>query len=101
MEKSSKTLSFDVANWQQGLSPLLTLWKKSNQSAGLIEIKLSEKKLDKVRDDPVLEFIRKDFEFGLRLVQSVHQTLAGINKVIRSVTVAGQYFSERFASKKK
>ncbi|KAK6637824.1 hypothetical protein RUM44_008246 [Polyplax serrata] len=88
MEKSSKTLSFDVANWQQGLSPLLTLWKKSNQSAGLIEIKLSEKKLDKVRDDPVLEFIRKDFEFGLRLVQSVHQTLAGINKVIRSVTVA-------------
>lgn len=78
-------------NWQQTLNPILNLWKKLNQKAGLIEFKLTNRKLDKIQEDPVLEFIRKDFEYGLRVVQFVHQTLAAINKIIRSLMVAGKF----------
>lgn len=36
-------------------------------------------------NDPILQFLQKDYRCGLRLVQYIHKTLASISKVIRGI----------------
>nr|CAD7430089.1 unnamed protein product [Timema monikensis] len=76
---------FDREEWQLRLAPVLNLWKKLNQSSGLIQLKIP----DLVESSgakgplPVPAFVSEEFRGALQLVQHLHKCLAAISKVIR------------------
>ncbi|XP_069747277.1 cytoplasmic dynein 2 heavy chain 1 isoform X4 [Narcine bancroftii] len=76
---------FDREIWSNELSPILNLWKKLNQGSQLIHQKVappSEK-----QGSPIQSFIALEQYNAIRLVQSVHQSLAAMSKVIRGATL--------------
>ncbi|XP_029136209.2 dynein cytoplasmic 2 heavy chain 1 [Labrus bergylta] len=72
---------FDRELWSNGLSPVLNLWKKLNQGSTLIHQKVAPP--TEGHGSPVLSFIVLEQFNGVRLVQSIHQSLAALSKVIR------------------
>ncbi|XP_054724974.1 LOW QUALITY PROTEIN: cytoplasmic dynein 2 heavy chain 1-like [Uloborus diversus] len=78
---------FDVRRWNAELSPILVLWKKLNQGSQLIHLQLQGSNDEGGGEDedtpPVLSFIRQEYRSGVRLLQTVHASLASISKVIR------------------
>ncbi|KAI3354358.1 hypothetical protein L3Q82_018881, partial [Scortum barcoo] len=72
---------FDRELWSNGLSPVLNLWKKLNQGSTLIHHKVSLP--TEGHGSPVLSFITLEQFNAIRLVQSIHQSLAALSKVIR------------------
>uniref|UniRef100_A0A3Q3WZD5 Cytoplasmic dynein 2 heavy chain 1 n=1 Tax=Mola mola TaxID=94237 RepID=A0A3Q3WZD5_MOLML len=72
---------FDRELWSNGLSPVLHLWKKLNQGSTLIHQKVAPP--TEVQHSPVLSFITLEQFNAIRLVQSIHQSLAALSKVIR------------------
>uniref|UniRef100_A0A8C2M1K4 Cytoplasmic dynein 2 heavy chain 1 n=1 Tax=Cricetulus griseus TaxID=10029 RepID=A0A8C2M1K4_CRIGR len=76
---------FDREIWSNELSPILNLWKKLNQNSNLIHQKVSPP--NDRQGSPVLSFIILEQFNAIRLVQSVHQSLAALSKVIRGTTL--------------
>ncbi|CAL1265870.1 unnamed protein product [Larinioides sclopetarius] len=75
---------FDVHRWNSELSPILVLWKKLNQGSNIIHLQLTAPQFNQMAEEPpILSFIRLEYYSGVRLVQSVHASLASISKVIR------------------
>ncbi|GFR12638.1 cytoplasmic dynein 2 heavy chain 1 [Trichonephila clavata] len=75
---------FDVHRWNVELSPILVLWKKLNQGSQLIHLQLTAPQFNQMADEPpIISFIRLEYYSGVRLIQSVHASLASISKVIR------------------
>uniref|UniRef100_A0A3Q1HTI5 Cytoplasmic dynein 2 heavy chain 1 n=1 Tax=Anabas testudineus TaxID=64144 RepID=A0A3Q1HTI5_ANATE len=72
---------FDRELWSNGLSPVLNLWKKLNQGSSLIHQKVASP--TEGHGSPVLSFIALEQFSAIRLVQSIHQSLAALSKVIR------------------
>ncbi|KAM9359311.1 cytoplasmic dynein 2 heavy chain 1 isoform 6-T6 [Symphorus nematophorus] len=72
---------FDRELWSNGLSPVLHLWKKLNQGSTLIHQKVAPP--TEGQGSPVLSFIALEQFNAIRLVQSIHQSLAALSKVIR------------------
>ncbi|KAM3616881.1 uncharacterized protein V6R79_025341 [Siganus canaliculatus] len=72
---------FDRELWSNGLSHILHLWKKLNQGSNLIHQKVSPPA--ESQGSPVLSFIALEQFNAIRLVQSIHQSLAALSKVIR------------------
>uniref|UniRef100_A0A4W6FB67 Cytoplasmic dynein 2 heavy chain 1 n=1 Tax=Lates calcarifer TaxID=8187 RepID=A0A4W6FB67_LATCA len=72
---------FDRELWSNGLSPVLNLWKKLNQGSTLIHQKVAPP--TEGHGSPVLSFITLEQFNAIRLVQSIHQSLAALSKVIR------------------
>uniref|UniRef100_A0A8D3C9S8 Cytoplasmic dynein 2 heavy chain 1 n=1 Tax=Scophthalmus maximus TaxID=52904 RepID=A0A8D3C9S8_SCOMX len=72
---------FDRELWSNGLSPVLNLWKKLNQGSTLIHQKVATPA--EGHGSPVLSFITLEQFNAIRLVQSIHQSLAALSKVIR------------------
>ncbi|XP_040902456.1 cytoplasmic dynein 2 heavy chain 1 [Toxotes jaculatrix] len=72
---------FDRELWSNGLSPVLNLWKKLNQGSTLIHQKVAPP--TEGHGSPVLSFIALEQFNAIRLVQSIHQSLAALSKVIR------------------
>ncbi|KAG7479776.1 cytoplasmic dynein 2 heavy chain 1 isoform X1 [Solea senegalensis] len=72
---------FDRELWSSGLSPVLNLWKKLNQGSTLIHQKVAPSA--EGHASPVLSFIALEQFNAVRLVQSIHQSLAALSKVIR------------------
>ncbi|XP_029374274.1 cytoplasmic dynein 2 heavy chain 1 isoform X3 [Echeneis naucrates] len=72
---------FDRELWSNGLSPVLNLWKKLNQGSTLIHQKVAPP--TEGHGSPVLSFIGLEQFNAIRLVQSIHQSLAALSKVIR------------------
>ncbi|XP_017286523.1 cytoplasmic dynein 2 heavy chain 1 isoform X3 [Kryptolebias marmoratus] len=72
---------FDRELWSNGLSPILNLWKKLNQGSTLIHQKVDPP--TEGQSSPVLSFILLEQFNAIRLVQSIHQSLAALSKVIR------------------
>ncbi|XP_068440329.1 cytoplasmic dynein 2 heavy chain 1 isoform X1 [Clinocottus analis] len=72
---------FDRELWSNGLSPVLFLWKKLNQGSTLIHQKVAAP--TEGEGSPVLSFITLEQFNAIRLVQSIHQSLAALSKVIR------------------
>ncbi|KPP72257.1 cytoplasmic dynein 2 heavy chain 1-like, partial [Scleropages formosus] len=71
---------FDREVWSSGLSPLLNLWKKLNQGSSLIHQKVASPSEN--HSSPVLSFIVLEQFNVIRLVQSIHQSLAALSKCI-------------------
>uniref|UniRef100_A0A8C9S5I7 Cytoplasmic dynein 2 heavy chain 1 n=1 Tax=Scleropages formosus TaxID=113540 RepID=A0A8C9S5I7_SCLFO len=76
---------FDREVWSSGLSPLLNLWKKLNQGSSLIHQKVASPSEN--HSSPVLSFIVLEQFNVIRLVQSIHQSLAALSKVIRGTSL--------------
>ncbi|XP_075274100.1 cytoplasmic dynein 2 heavy chain 1 isoform X3 [Opisthocomus hoazin] len=76
---------FDREVWSTELSPVLNLWKKLNQNSNLIHQKLSSPV--EQQGSPVLSFVTLEQFNAIRLVQSVHQSLASLSKVIRGTSL--------------
>ncbi|XP_075905861.1 cytoplasmic dynein 2 heavy chain 1 [Nelusetta ayraudi] len=72
---------FDRELWSNGLSPVLHLWKKLNQGSTMIHQKVAPP--TEGHGSPVLSFITLEQFNAIRLVQSIHQSLAALSKVIR------------------
>ncbi|XP_013869519.1 cytoplasmic dynein 2 heavy chain 1 [Austrofundulus limnaeus] len=72
---------FDRELWSNSLSPILNLWKKLNQGSSLIHQKVDPP--TEGQSSPVLSFIVLEKFNAIRLVQSIHQSLAALSKVIR------------------
>ncbi|XP_029026743.1 cytoplasmic dynein 2 heavy chain 1 isoform X2 [Betta splendens] len=72
---------FDRELWSSGLSPVLNLWKKLNQGSTLLHQKVASP--TESHGSPVLSFIALEQFNAVRLVQSIHQSLAALSKVIR------------------
>ncbi|XP_056229968.1 cytoplasmic dynein 2 heavy chain 1 isoform X2 [Seriola aureovittata] len=72
---------FDRELWSNGLSPVLNLWKKLNQGSTLIHQKVAPP--TEGHGSPILSFIGLEQFNAIRLVQSIHQSLAALSKVIR------------------
>ncbi|XP_026994578.2 cytoplasmic dynein 2 heavy chain 1 isoform X2 [Tachysurus fulvidraco] len=72
---------FDRELWASGLSPVLNLWKRLNQGSSLIQQKLAPP--TDGTSSPVLSFVLLEQFNAIRLVQSIHQSLAALSKVIR------------------
>ncbi|KAK3801155.1 hypothetical protein RRG08_006872 [Elysia crispata] len=75
---------FDKEVWASELGPILNLWKKVNQGHNLIQSKVSppSEKAGK-GSSPILTFINLERYNAIKLVQSVHASLAALSKVIR------------------
>ncbi|KAF1521633.1 Cytoplasmic dynein 2 heavy chain 1, partial [Eudyptes sclateri] len=76
---------FDREIWSTELSPILNLWKKLNQNSNLIHQKVSPPV--EQQGSPILSFITLEQFNAIRLVQSVHQSLASLSKVIRGTSL--------------
>ncbi|PKU42265.1 cytoplasmic dynein 2 heavy chain 1 [Limosa lapponica baueri] len=76
---------FDREIWSTELSPVLNLWKKLNQNSNLIHQKVSPPV--EQQGSPILSFINLEQFNAIRLVQSVHQSLASLSKVIRGTSL--------------
>uniref|UniRef100_A0A672TN04 Cytoplasmic dynein 2 heavy chain 1 n=1 Tax=Strigops habroptila TaxID=2489341 RepID=A0A672TN04_STRHB len=76
---------FDREIWSTELSPVLSLWKKLNQNSNLIHQKASPPV--EQQGSPILSFITLEQFNAVRLVQSVHQSLASLSKVIRGTSL--------------
>ncbi|XP_041920571.1 cytoplasmic dynein 2 heavy chain 1 [Alosa sapidissima] len=76
---------FDREVWSSGLSPILNLWKKLNQGSSLIHQKVPPP--SESQGSPILSFIVLEQFNGIRLVQSIHQSLAALSKVIRGTSL--------------
>ncbi|KAM9321467.1 cytoplasmic dynein 2 heavy chain 1 [Gastrophryne carolinensis] len=76
---------FDRELWSNELSPVLSLWKKLNQNSNLIHQKVSPP--TERHGSPILSFIILEQFNAIRLVQSIHQSLAALSKVIRGTSL--------------
>ncbi|TRY83670.1 hypothetical protein DNTS_027964 [Danionella cerebrum] len=76
---------FDREIWSNALSPVLNLWKRLNQGSSLIHQKVAPP--SESVGSPVLSFIQLEQFNGMRLVQSIHQSLASLSKVIRGTSL--------------
>eukprot|EP00075_Anas_platyrhynchos_P034676 XP_027323929.1 LOW QUALITY PROTEIN: cytoplasmic dynein 2 heavy chain 1 [Anas platyrhynchos] len=76
---------FDREIWSTELSPVLNLWKKLNQNSNLIHRKVSLPV--EQQGSPISSFITLEQFSAIRLVQSVHQSLASLSKVIRGTSL--------------
>ncbi|OWK62944.1 Cytoplasmic dynein 2 heavy chain 1 [Lonchura striata] len=77
---------FDREIWSTELSPILNLWKKLNQeNSNLIHQKVSPPA--EQQGSPILSFVTLEQFNAIRLVQSVHQSLASLSKVIRGTSL--------------
>uniref|UniRef100_A0A8C3BC42 Cytoplasmic dynein 2 heavy chain 1 n=1 Tax=Cairina moschata TaxID=8855 RepID=A0A8C3BC42_CAIMO len=76
---------FDREIWSAELSPVLNLWKKLNQNSNLIHQKVSLPV--EQQGSPISSFITLEQFSAIRLVQSVHQSLASLSKVIRGTSL--------------
>ncbi|XP_028320044.1 cytoplasmic dynein 2 heavy chain 1 isoform X2 [Gouania willdenowi] len=74
-------LKFDRELWSHGLSPILNLWKTLNQDSVLIRQKVDPP--TEGQKSPVLSFIALEQFNAIRMVQSIHQSLSALSKVIR------------------
>ncbi|RDD40688.1 Cytoplasmic dynein 2 heavy chain 1 [Trichoplax sp. H2] len=74
---------FDKEKWQTELGPILQLWKKLNQGTKLLQEKGSFPSGKAVDESPVTAFIQLERYNAIKLMQSVHGSLSGLNKVIR------------------
>uniref|UniRef100_A0A3Q3KJ04 Cytoplasmic dynein 2 heavy chain 1 n=1 Tax=Monopterus albus TaxID=43700 RepID=A0A3Q3KJ04_MONAL len=72
---------FDRELWSNGLSPVLNLWKKLNQGSTLIHQKVASP--TEGHGSPILSFVALEQFNAIRLVQSIHQSLAALSRVIR------------------
>uniref|UniRef100_A0A4W3JMF3 Cytoplasmic dynein 2 heavy chain 1 n=1 Tax=Callorhinchus milii TaxID=7868 RepID=A0A4W3JMF3_CALMI len=76
---------FDREIWSNELSPILNLWKKLNQGSQLIHQKVCPP--NEKQGSPIQSFIALEQYNAIRLVQSVHHSLAGLSKVIRGTSL--------------
>ncbi|XP_071126281.1 cytoplasmic dynein 2 heavy chain 1-like isoform X2 [Mytilus edulis] len=78
-----KASKFDKEVWANELGPVLNLWKKLNSGANVIQARVSPPSDKTGQELPVVSFIKLEYYNAIKLVQSIHQSLASLSKIIR------------------
>lgn len=79
----TKANKFDKEVWANELGPVLNLWKKLNQGVQLIQMKVAPPAEKAGNESPIISFILLERYNAIKLVQTVHGSLATLSKVIR------------------
>lgn len=79
----AKANKFDKEIWATELGPILNLWKKLNQGSQLINSKVKPPSDKTGQEAPIISFIKLEQYNAIKLVQSIHQSLASLSKIIR------------------
>ncbi|CAM4781010.1 unnamed protein product [Rotaria magnacalcarata] len=77
---------FDKDKWSALLTPLLNLWKKLNQDGDLFKLKVQLPTEDGSLS-PIQSFLQLERYNGIQLVQTIHENLASLSKVIRGISL--------------
>ncbi|CAH1776602.1 unnamed protein product [Owenia fusiformis] len=83
MRADAKANKFDKDLWANELGPILNLWKKLNSGSQLIQMKIAAPSDKTGNTPPTTSFILLEQFNAIKLVQSVHASLASLSKVIR------------------
>ncbi|XP_064610087.1 cytoplasmic dynein 2 heavy chain 1-like isoform X3 [Liolophura sinensis] len=83
MRVDSKENKFDKDIWAKALGPILNLWKKINTGSQLIQMKVLPPSDTSGHESPIVSFLRLERYNAVKLVQSIHTSLAALSKVIR------------------
>ena len=81
MRSAEGASKFEREKWSTELSPVLTLWKKLNQSSGLIQHKVqvsSRGSQGSTEKDPVAAFVELEFNNGVTLIQVFNKPSHGL-----------------------
>jgi dynein heavy chain 2 len=73
-------LHFNREHWSKQLGSLLSLWKKLNQGADLISLKVA---VPEDSSSPVEGFVILERSNGVKCVQTIHSQLSALNKVLK------------------
>jgi hypothetical protein len=79
MRSAAGASKFEREKWSSELSPILSLWKKLNQSSGLIQHKLTgaaRTSRGSAEKDPVSAFVDLEFGSAVSLVQVENNNFA-------------------------
>ncbi|XP_022324921.2 cytoplasmic dynein 2 heavy chain 1-like isoform X2 [Crassostrea virginica] len=79
----AKANKFDKEIWATELGPILNLWKKLNQGSQLINSKIKPPSDKTGQEAPIISFIKLEQYNAVKLVQTIHQSLASLSKIIR------------------
>ena len=82
-QAEEKSVKFDKHVWGTELSPLLNLWKRLNQPVNLVQLKPQVPSVQSGGKDPVVSFLHLERYNALKLVQTIHQSLASLSRSIR------------------
>ncbi|CAF5095448.1 unnamed protein product, partial [Rotaria magnacalcarata] len=77
---------FDKDKWSALLTPLLNLWKKLNQDTDFIKLKV-QPPVEDGSLSPIQSFLQLERYNGIQLVQTIHENLASLSKVIRGISL--------------
>ncbi|CAF1020652.1 unnamed protein product, partial [Adineta ricciae] len=77
---------FDKEKWSALLSPLLNLWKKLNQESDVLKLRVQPPTEDGSLS-PIQSFLQLERYNGIHLVQTIHENLAALSKVIRGINL--------------
>ncbi|KAF4526157.1 hypothetical protein B566_EDAN008193 [Ephemera danica] len=83
LDRSTK---HDYTKWESQLSPILNLWKKLNQSGGLVQSKLPPE-TSKPEDTPLQQFCASEWRSAVHLIHTVHRSLASLLRVMRGAAL--------------
>ncbi|CAF0723119.1 unnamed protein product [Rotaria sordida] len=77
---------FDKEKWSVLLTPLLNLWKKLNQDTDFIKLRVHPP-IEDGSLSPIQSFLQLERYNGIQLVQTIHENLASLSKVIRGISL--------------
>ncbi|CAF3379900.1 unnamed protein product [Rotaria sp. Silwood1] len=77
---------FDKEKWSALLTPLLNLWKKLNQDTDFIKLRV-QPPIEDGSLSPIQSFLQLERYNGIQLVQTIHENLASLSKVIRGINL--------------
>ncbi|CAF4415162.1 unnamed protein product, partial [Rotaria sp. Silwood2] len=77
---------FDKDKWSALLTPLLNLWKKLNQDVDLLKLRV-QPPVEDGSLSPIQSFLQLERYNGIQLVQTIHENLASLSKVIRGISL--------------
>ncbi|XP_044749353.1 cytoplasmic dynein 2 heavy chain 1 [Coccinella septempunctata] len=86
--KISKSINskFDLDLWCKGLGPFLSLWKKLNQGHDFVKTQVSDSGSSDGAS-PIAMFLEEEFRFMIRLIQKIHKSFSGLNRICKKVSL--------------
>lgn len=75
-------LKFDKDQFYKGLTPFMTFWKKLNQGHEFLSM---ANEVIETQSSAIQIFIKEEFNYALRILRTVHQCFATLNKMCKGL----------------
>ncbi|XP_015834463.1 cytoplasmic dynein 2 heavy chain 1 [Tribolium castaneum] len=77
-------LKFEREFWHKSLAPFMLLWKKLNQGYDFVRMNLPNEEAGK---SPIEAFVNEEFYHAINLVQKIHKSFTGLNRICKGSAV--------------